>query len=196
MGNDRMADIIKEAFDFAWKAHSGQFRKGTKTPYIVHIFDVMKYLYYEGAPEVAIVAGILHDVLEDGRKPDGSSFAKEDLVRFGPEVLRIVEFCTEPGNNPDVSEIAKKESWRWRKAHAITLLKKASRNKLLVSMADKLSNITAMKEDLETKTELWGRFNASRKDIKWYYESLLNSFWIAKDTRMYALFKRAVRAVF
>ena len=35
---------IFEAIDFAQKAHSGQFRKGTPIPYIIHPLEVMKIL--------------------------------------------------------------------------------------------------------------------------------------------------------
>ena len=35
-------DIVEEARSFAEKAHEGQFRKGTKRPYIVHPLEVAK----------------------------------------------------------------------------------------------------------------------------------------------------------
>lgn len=43
----------------------------------------------------------------------------------------------------------------------------------MVCNADKLSNLRSMAYDLETIGEnLWERFNAPKKDIKWYYSSI------------------------
>jgi (p)ppGpp synthase/HD superfamily hydrolase len=184
-----MIKMIKKALDFAFEAHKGQVRKGTNVPYIVHIFDVMKYLSYENAPENVIIAGILHDTLED------SNATKEDLKQFGEEVVQLVDFCSEPGNTVDAND--QKDTWKQRKEHSIEILKTATRNQALVVLADKLSNITAMKEDLLiVGDKFWERFNASKEDIAWYYESMLSSLKIVEDTRMYRLFEEVVREVF
>ena len=181
--------MIKKALDFAYKAHEGQKRKGTNVPYIIHIFDVAKYLFYENAPEEVIIAGILHDTLED------SHTNKEELLQFGDEVVKIVEFCSEPGNTVEATN--HKETWKKRKVHSIKSLDKATRNQALVFLADKLSNITSMREDLiMIGDELWERFNASKEDVKWYYQSVLEGLEIVNETRMYQLFKKAVEEVF
>ena len=88
---------IKKALDFAFEAHKEGKRKGTDVPYIVHLHDVMKFLMYEEAPEHVVIAGILHDVLEDTDK------TKEDLAQFGDEVLKLIEFCSEKGNTIDAT---------------------------------------------------------------------------------------------
>lgn len=55
---------IKQAIEFATKAHEGQFRK-TGEPYIIHPLAVMKILEEWNMDEDTIIAGILHDTVED-----------------------------------------------------------------------------------------------------------------------------------
>jgi (p)ppGpp synthase/HD superfamily hydrolase len=180
---------IKKALDFAYQAHDGQFRKGTDVPYIVHLFDVAKYLLYEKADEPVVIAGILHDTLED------SKTKRQDLILFGNEVVELIDFCSEPGNTIEAKN--QKETWKARKLHSIKSLEKATRNQALVFLADKLSNITAIKEDLIIiGPKIWDRFNASKEDIEWYYKNILAGLEIVNDTRMYRLFSIAVKEVF
>ena len=180
---------IKKALDFAYQAHDGQCRKGGNIPYIVHLFDVAKYLLYEEAPEAVVIAGILHDTLED------SKTKKQDLIQFGNEVVELVGFCTEDGNTIDAND--QKETWKTRKEHSIKELKTATKNQALVFLADKLSNITAIKEDqIFIGSEIWGRFNAPIEEIEWYYKSILSGLEIVNYTRMYRLFSIAIKDVF
>jgi (p)ppGpp synthase/HD superfamily hydrolase len=182
---------IKTAFDFAYEAHDGQFRKGGKIPYIVHLLDVAKYLLYEEAPEAVVIAGILHDTLED------SNTNKQDLAQFGDEVVELVSFCTEEGNTVDVKDQEQKDTWKTRKVKSIKKLETATKNQALVFLADKLSNLTAIKEDqIFIGTEIWKRFNAPKEEIEWYYNSILSGLGIVDDTRMYGLFRIAVKDVF
>ena len=55
---------IKHAVEVAKEAHEGQFRK-TGEPYIVHPLAVKKILEEWGMDEDTIIAGILHDTVED-----------------------------------------------------------------------------------------------------------------------------------
>lgn len=76
---------IHEAIIFATLKHQNQKRKGTEIPYIVHPMEVMQLLSAEGLPEEIIIAGILHDTLEDtDTKPE------EIEQKFGKAILDIV----------------------------------------------------------------------------------------------------------
>ena len=66
---DNINPEVNKALDFAFIAHKEQFRKGTTVPYIAHILDVLKYLLYDYAPTEVLVAGVLHDTLEDTHSP-------------------------------------------------------------------------------------------------------------------------------
>ena len=59
--------MIFEAIAFATRAHSGDYRKGTRIPYIIHPLHVAKILIESECPEHVVAAGILHDTLEDTR---------------------------------------------------------------------------------------------------------------------------------
>ncbi len=58
------SERVKKAIELAKKAHEGQFRK-TGEPYIVHPLAVKKILEEWGMDEDTIIAGILHDTVED-----------------------------------------------------------------------------------------------------------------------------------
>lgn len=78
---------IQCAQTFCIAAHSaiGQKRKFTGLPYQVHPFEVAEVLAAHGADEDMIIAGYLHDVLEDTQVP------RSVLQHvFGSEVVRLV----------------------------------------------------------------------------------------------------------
>jgi len=60
---------IDEAIIYAAQKHSGQPRKGTDIPYIVHPIEVMKILIENNCSEKVVIAGILHDTIEDAKVP-------------------------------------------------------------------------------------------------------------------------------
>jgi (p)ppGpp synthase/HD superfamily hydrolase len=180
--------MIFKAIEFAAKAHSGQYRKGTRIPYITHLLNVAKTLIQLECPESVIVAGILHDALEDTR-------VNQDDIRdaFGREITDLVVSVSEP-NRSDLI-------WENRKAHTIKNLKTASQEQLILSLADKLDNIRSIHEDHKRiGDKLWKRFNRPKEKQKWYYENL-TSIFLEKltDEKCLSLvecFKREVENVF
>ena len=155
--------MIFQAIEFAAKAHSGQFRKGTKIPYIVHPLGVAKILIEHDCPEEVVVAGILHDTVED-------TPITIDNIRhsFGEKVASLVQCASEPD---------KSDTWENRKRHTIEYLKTAPKDVLLVSLADKLDNIRAIRADYERVGDsLWTRFNGPKESQTWYYRSLVDVF--------------------
>ena len=59
------SDRINHALAFAAKHHDQQVRKGTRLPYLTHPANVAIILTRYGCDETTVVAGILHDVIED-----------------------------------------------------------------------------------------------------------------------------------
>ncbi|NQT45887.1 MAG: HD domain-containing protein [Candidatus Omnitrophica bacterium] len=165
---------IIEAVEFATKAHMKQVRKGTDLPYILHPIGVGKILIQNKCPEECIIAGILHDVLED------TSVTFEELSgKFGERVADIVKGASEPD---------KSDSWENRKKHTIEFLKTASDEIRMVSCADKLDNIRSILNDYNKEGEkLWGRFRRGKEEQLWYYSSLVESFRAKRYE--YAMFK-------
>ena len=182
-----IVDKIQKALTKAYEIHASQKRKGGTFPYFVHILDVCKYLMYETSDEDVICAGLLHDAFED------TDYTRDELrADFGERVYALVDFCTEPGNTKNHSA-----PWKERKQHSIERLADGSYEELLVFVADKLANVLSMQEDLVCGESLWERFNASKEDIEWYYESILREVKPKLgETRLYNLFKHRIGEVF
>jgi len=179
--------MIFDAIEFAAKAHSGQFRKGTKIPYIVHPLGVAKILIEHDCPEEIVVAGILHDTVED------STVTIDDIRQsFGEKVAWLVQAASEP-DKPD--------TWENRKRHTIEFLKTAPVDVLLVSLADKLDNIRAIRQDYEKLGDaLWPRFHRPKDSQMWYYRALVDAFARrvkdGLDVSITKVFKAEVEKVF
>src|SRR2546421_11544245 len=84
-------DLIKKAYVYSAKVHQGQIRKSGE-PYLVHPLEVAGLLAELKLDEASIVAGLLHDTIED-------TLAKPAEIQelFGPEVLSLVEVVTKRG---------------------------------------------------------------------------------------------------
>jgi len=77
----------------------------------------------------------------------------------------------------NVSEPDKSDPWELRKQHTIESLKTDPSDVLYVSLADKLDNIRAIKEDFDKVGDaVWERFNRPYRQQKWYYEALADVF--------------------
>ena len=86
------SERIKRAVALATKAHEGQFRK-TGEPYIVHPLAVKKILEEWGMDEDTIIAGILHDTVED------TDLTLEEIKKeFGESVAFLVNGVTKLSN--------------------------------------------------------------------------------------------------
>ena len=82
------SDRVKHAIAVAREAHEGQLRK-TGEPYIVHPLAVKKILEEWSMDEDTIIAGILHDTLED------TDLTLEDIKKeFGDSVAFLVDGVT------------------------------------------------------------------------------------------------------
>lgn len=186
--------VIQKALTLAYEQHQGQNRKCNHAPYFVHILDVARHLMSEPtATEDVIVAGILHDTLED------TSYTVEDLESdFGPRVRQLVEFVTEPAKDSHSPTQDKRQTWKQRKQHTLETSQTATCDQLLILQADKLSNLQSIQENLFLYGEtLWNQFNASRTDTSWYYQELGKVFRERiKNTKMNQLYERLLEEVF
>lgn len=156
-------DLVNAALNFAARAHDGQRRKGSLTPYIVHPVGVMLLLMDAGenSPEL-LAAALLHDTIED------AGVSREEVQqRFGRRVADIVAGCTEPNRN---------SPWEVRKKHTVEFLRTAPREVLLVAAADKLHNLYSIAADFaEEGEEVWKRFRRGRAEMGWYYRAIASS---------------------
>lgn len=167
-----------QAVEYARETHTG-FRKGTVVPYMAHLLGVVSLVMGEAGhvpfavTEDIIIAALLHDAVED----EGGLPRLRDLeAKFGKEVARIVEGCTDSFE----ADPNKKQDWETRKTTYIKRLRddrEESGGTLLVSVADKLYNARSILEDYrQVGAEVWKRFKRGRKEQLWYFDKLIRVY--------------------
>jgi (p)ppGpp synthase/HD superfamily hydrolase len=92
-------------------------------------------------------------------------------------VARIVEACSD--SLADTAKGERKAPWRKRKEAHLAHLRKADKDILRVSLADKVHNARAILRDLrkpDIGKKVWARFSVSKEQTLWYYDSLAKRF--------------------
>jgi (p)ppGpp synthase/HD superfamily hydrolase len=171
------SDRINHAFAFAAKHHDRQVRKGTRLPYLTHPANVAVILTRYGQDETTVVAGILHDVVEDCVREKYTREMLEQRIgeKFGDDVLETVLAVTERDTDDDGVELSNEE----RRDDYLERLGRAGERARWVCAADKVHNGNAILADLKRTIDpntVWGRFNVGREGtVRWYrrvYERL------------------------
>jgi (p)ppGpp synthase/HD superfamily hydrolase len=154
---------ILKAIKFAAKTHNHyqqQKRKGKEIPYISHPMTVGIILALAKASENVVVAGILHDTIEDSilEKKVTPQMIEE---RFGEEVSELVV---------SVTEMDKDLPWKERKGLALSHVEHFSQGSVLVKSADILSNVTEIIDDYQRHgMKVFERFRATPKETLTHY---------------------------
>lgn len=165
----KLTKRIQKAIDKACRLHLNQIRKADESlPYISHPFSVAWILSGCTDDEDTIIAGLLHDVLEDV-----PGYCPGDLARdFGANVAGIVGELTED-KDPNVPEDGR-TTWKRRKETFLRRLEQGSQKALLICAADKMHNLQSMVESHgEQGDDVWKKFNASPDQILWFYGEVL-----------------------
>ena len=161
-----LTEKFQTAMAYATEQHRDQSRKSTTITYICHPFGVASLVLEAGGDEDQAIAALLHDVPEDC---GGEPRLKEIAVKFGPRVEKIVRGCSDSL----VEDPEEKAPWKERKEVHINHLYDADLDILTVTAADKAHNARSIATDLQNQGPiLWDRFNATREDIIWYYDSV------------------------
>ena len=79
---------IEKATDLAQDVHSGQYRKVTKKPYIIHPFRVYQRARTMGLSDDIQIISILHDTYEDAKNKQ--YVADKIKSMFGDTILKFV----------------------------------------------------------------------------------------------------------
>lgn len=173
-----LTDRFRQALLLAYDLHTGQTRKGTDTPYFAHLIAVTALVIENGGDDDQAIAALLHDSVEDQGGLDTLEVIRE---RFGDRVARMVLELS------DATELPK-PPWRQRKLDYLAHLPQASRDTLLISLADKLHNARSILQDYEAVGDLvWDRFTGGKEGVLWYYRSLADFFarqhggWMAEE---------------
>lgn len=164
------SDRINHALAFAAKHHDQQVRKGTRLPYLTHPANVAIILTRYGCDETTVVAGILHDVVEDCVTREYTRDMLEERIagKFGEDALETVLAVTHRNHDDDGAEFTPEE----KKADYLDRLAGASDRARWVCAADKLHNANSILADLKRTSwpeNIWGRFKAGKeKTIRFY----------------------------
>lgn len=157
----RLLFMYEKARQMMIEAHSGQVRKITGEPYFSHPLNVARILRRAGFREEVVVAGLLHDAVEDTEMTD-----QDIRATFGDVVADLVASHTEN----------KALSWEERKAHTIEQVRTGNLEEKALIVADKLDNLTSVKYALSSEGKsVWGYFKRGYELQKWYNEGIKNN---------------------
>jgi hypothetical protein len=183
---------LDRALVVAELVHRGAVRKGTKRPYIIHPTAVARTLEVHGYGEDMVIAGLLHDTVEDA-KYDSEAFQR-DLCRlagdgrlpcpatltevrtaflqfladeFGDAVLALVLSVSETKNHGGPTL-----DWLERKKEQLQHLSNASPEQAALKAADALHNIECTLVDLrELGLTVLDRFRGGPLTV-WHYSAI------------------------
>ena len=164
------SDVINHALAFAAKHHDRQVRKGTRPPYLTHPANVAIILTRYGRDNDTVVAGILHDAIEDCVRDGYTREMLEQRIgdKFGGKVLETVLAVTYRRHDDDGVELSGDE----RRIDYLDRLATAGENAKWVCAADKIHNASSIVADLRRTIDretVWSRFGGGKEaTARWY----------------------------
>ncbi|MCP9472322.1 MAG: bifunctional (p)ppGpp synthetase/guanosine-3',5'-bis(diphosphate) 3'-pyrophosphohydrolase [Nitrospira sp.] len=134
-------DLILKAYEFSAKAHEGQRRRSGE-PYVKHPVAVAGILSLLKTDVTTVVAGLLHDTLED------TVATAQELERaFGKDVVRLVDGVTKIGKITFRSS-EEKQAENFRK---MVLSMADDIRVVIIKLADRLHNMRTLEHLSEKK---------------------------------------------
>ena len=133
---DADLDLIKKSYVYSSKVHQGQVRKSGE-PYLVHPLEVAGLLAELKLDEASVVAGLLHDTIED-------TLAKPEEIRelFGQAVLDLVEGVTKLGTVPFATATHEEKQAENLRKMLVAMAKDI--RVILVKLADRTHNMRTL----------------------------------------------------
>lgn len=124
-----MEDLVVKAKHYAMLKHTGQVRKYTNEPYIVHPVAVVQILRdFNFVNETLLAAAYLHDVVEDT-----NTTIQDVLEEFGADVAQYVFYLTDFKHPKEGNRHTRKMITEWKISSAPIPVK-------LIKIADLIDN--------------------------------------------------------
>lgn len=140
-------DMVKKAYYFAEDAHKEQKRQSGE-PYIIHPIAVAEILAELGMDTNTIVAGLLHDVIED------TEFSYEETVKlFNEEIGNLIEGVTKLTRLGEM-EYKTKEEQQADNVRKMLLAMAKDIRVIIIKLADRLHNMRTLKFMPEKKQKI------------------------------------------
>lgn len=185
-----MSKLLNEAINYAAACHGEQKRKMNGTPYILHPMEVAAIVATLTSDESAIMAGLLHDVIED------TGVSPEELAqRFGEDTAMLVMSETEDKRR----DLPAESTWKIRKEESLAFLKNAQDERIkILWLSDKLSNMRSLYRGVrEEGDKVFERFHEKRKsEHEWYYRTIAEYTSEYKNTAAYEEYTELLDKVF
>jgi len=133
---------VHEAFEFANKAHQGQIRASGE-PFVFHVISVAEILLSLNLDTPSLMAGLLHDVIED----TDVTLAQLEK-KFGSEVAALVDSVTKmkafSNLKPDINGTIKKEGLKAENLRKLLLAMAEDVRVVMIKLADRLHNMRTL----------------------------------------------------
>jgi guanosine-3',5'-bis(diphosphate) 3'-pyrophosphohydrolase len=132
---------LEKAFIMAEKAHEGQYRQSGE-PFVSHPLAVAEILAELGMDTDTIIAGLLHDVIED------TDLTMEVIQReFSPQISKLVDGVTKLKN----LEFKSYEEQQAESLRKMFLAMAADIRVIIIKLADRLHNMRTLRYQTENK---------------------------------------------
>ncbi|MEG1547158.1 MAG: bifunctional (p)ppGpp synthetase/guanosine-3',5'-bis(diphosphate) 3'-pyrophosphohydrolase [Clostridia bacterium] len=186
-------ELLKKAEDFALKVHEKQMRQSGE-PYYTHPEAVAMMLFDMGMDSYTVIAGLLHDVVEDGENVTVQTLN----TMFGAEISRMVDGVTKLTKTGKTSVLNKEEA-QAENLRKMFLAIASDVRVVIIKLTDRLHNMRTLapcdeekrirksKETLEVYAPLAHRFGMGA--VKAELEDLAFEFLYPED---YQNLKRAI----
>ncbi len=133
-GKEYDLSSIRQAYELANEKHSGQLRRSGE-PYIIHPLSVAAILVGLGMDTQSVMAGLLHDVVED------TDCTGEELERlFGKEVAQLVDGVTKLGKIPYSS----REEQQAENLRKMLMAMAEDIRVIIIKFADRMHNLATL----------------------------------------------------
>lgn len=131
--------LVRKAVDFALQVHSGQKRESGE-PYYVHPQSVAMILVEMGMDANTVIAGLLHDVVEDG---DGITIETVNKL-FGADIAEMVDGVTKLTRTGNTSDLLDKEEQQAENLRKMFLAIAKDVRVVIIKLSDRLHNMRTL----------------------------------------------------